>query len=92
MPPTSTSVKDKDLFAKLDELEKQELMNNEFDDKNERKVAIGGASTKKTSTKKRVKWKEGFVQERDKEVVAFPKDDKATIKFAHSRKEVLATE
>ena len=91
MTPTSTSVKDKDLFAKLDELEKQELMNNELDDKNERKVAIEGASTKKSSTKKRVKWKEGFVQERDKEV-AFPKDGKATITFAHSRKEVLATE
>lgn len=101
---TSTSVKNNDLFAKLDELEEQEIMNNELNDKVGtfedssggvvgRKGAMGDASVKKTSTKKRVKWKEGFVMDgKDKETVAFPKDGKATIKFAHSREEVLAKE
>lgn len=81
------------LFARLEELERQEIMNNEMDDKNftvddstchiNKQDEKSDIFTEKKSTK-RVKWEKGLADEKDKETVAFPKDEQATIKFTHS--------
>lgn len=99
---SSSDVKDKDLFARLDELETREIMNNELDDRTvntfeggscgvNKKGGNEDALTKKTS-KKRVKWKKGFVDENGKETVAFPKDEMGTITFAHSKEKATSKE
>ena len=79
------STNDKDLFARLDELEEQERTNNEIDNINDEHTIDGAVNL---NVDKNVKWKENMVEEKEIETVAVPKVEKATIKFSHSTEKV----
>ena len=79
---------DHDLFARLDELERQERVNNEIENvaSEKRNISITQevSATISEKTSKTVKWKESIAEEKEIETVAVPKVEKATIKFTHS--------